>query len=52
MEGKHGGCKICKSRSQEILTSVILKGECMGFALCDVCLAEQRAKNNTVEKRS
>jgi len=51
MERKHNGCKLCSDKSQEVLTSVVLKGEMMGFALCDKCLAEQRAKNNTVEKR-
>jgi hypothetical protein len=51
METKHAGCKQCKDKSQEILTSVVLKGEMMGFALCDKCLAEQRANKNTIEQR-
>jgi len=50
MEPKHNGCKQCKDKSQEFLTSVVLKGECMGFALSDKCLEEQRANKNTIER--
>ena len=48
---KHNGCKQCGDKIQEFLTSVVLKGECMGFALCDKCLREQRDKKNTIETR-
>lgn len=39
-EIKHGGCSVCKERSQEILKSVMVKGEVMGKALCDKCIAK------------
>jgi len=37
-EVKHGGCAVCKSKDQEILSSVKVPGEVMGKAVCDVCL--------------
>jgi len=50
MEPKHGGCKQCGDKSQQFLTSVVLKGECMGFALCDSCLKKQKENDNIIWK--
>ena len=50
MQVKHGGCQRCKTKDQEILKSVLLKGEVMGFALCDVCVNNARKKGTLIEK--
>jgi len=50
MQVKHGGCQRCKTKDQEILKSVLLKGEVMGFALCDVCVSNARKKGTLIEK--
>jgi hypothetical protein len=34
---KHGGCAICKSKDQAVLTSVLITGQIMGTAVCDSC---------------
>lgn len=47
---KHAGCKVCKSKDQPVLKSVLLKGEVMGFALCDRCLNDARKKGTLIEK--
>lgn len=49
MEVKHSGCKICKTKEQETLKSVLLKGEVMGFALCDQCVNNARKKGTVSE---
>jgi hypothetical protein len=46
---KHGGCKECGSKDQEILTSVKLPGEFMGIALCDKCLVKRGFEKSTVK---
>ena len=46
---KHQGCKVCKSKDQQVLKSVLLKGEVMGFALCDGCLKDARKKGTVTE---
>jgi len=43
-KAKHGGCADCGSKDQVILTSILLKGESMGKALCDPCIEKRREK--------
>jgi ribosome-binding protein aMBF1 (putative translation factor) len=40
---KHGGCKVCGSRDQGILISIMVPGEVMSIAVCDKCLPEVKA---------
>lgn len=47
---KHQGCKVCKTKDQPVLRSVLLKGEVMGFALCDQCINNARKKGTLNEK--
>jgi len=47
---KHKGCKVCKGTDQPVLKSLLLKGEVMGFALCDVCIKDARKKGTLIEK--
>ncbi len=39
---KHGGCKNCGSKKQEILKSVKVPGEIVSIAVCDECLAKMK----------
>jgi len=34
---KHGGCYVCRSKDQEILSSRLLPGQIHGVALCTKC---------------
>ena len=45
---KHDGCRDCGSKDQAVLKSVLVKGEKMGSALCDKCIAERQQKGELV----
>lgn len=47
---KHGGCEACKSKNQEILTSIMVPGRSFGSALCDKCIKKMEASNGNKTK--
>ena len=47
---KHDGCKFCKKATQPVLQSILLKGEVMGFAICEDCIKVLRKEGRLIEK--